>query len=166
MLISTSSLKLLPPCTFHGQSPALSAVPPAGSRHHLHPLQTPSPVRLPPILPVPALSPHTSAWQLPLSSSKYTFTLIFILYPFPRFFASEKRHSGEECRFSGEIYVLNVVGEILTLDASHCHALDNVLGKEKVYDDNREDRECNRYIHLTHIKLQEVCGTQLSDQDR
>lgn len=39
MLISTSSLKLLPPCTFHGQSPALSAVPPAGSRHHLHPLQ-------------------------------------------------------------------------------------------------------------------------------
>ena len=61
---------------------------------------------------------------------------------------------------------MNVVGEILTLDASHCHALDNVLGKEQVYDDNREDRECNRYIHLTHIKLQEVCGTQLSDQDR
>ena len=57
---------------------------------------------------------------------------------------------------------MNVAGEILTLDASHCHALDNVLGKEQVYDDNREDRECNRYIHLTHIKLQEVCGTQLS----
>ena len=75
-------------------------------------------------------------------------------------------NDGEECRFSGEIYVLNVAGEILTLDASHCHALDNVLGKEQVYDDNREDRECNRYIHLTHIKLQEVCGTQLSDQDR
>lgn len=86
--------------------------------------------------------------------------------PVSPFFASEKRHSGEECRFSGEIYVLNVAGEILTLDASHCHALDNVLGKEQVYDDNREDRECNRYIHLTHIKLQEVCGTQLSDQDR
>ena len=98
--------------------------------------------------------------------SKYIFTLLFILYPFPRFFASEKRHSGEECRFSGEIYVLNVACEILTLDASHCHALDNVLGKEQVYDDNREDGECNRYIHLTHIKLQEVCGTQLSDQDR
>ena len=83
------------------------------------------------------------------------------------FFASEKRHSGEECRFSGEIYVLNVAGlSKLTLDTSHCHAVDNVLGKEQVYDDNREDGERNRYIHLAHIKLQEVCGTQLSDQDR
>lgn len=98
--------------------------------------------------------------------SKYIFTLFFILYLFPRFFASEKRHSGEECRFSGEIYVLNVAGKILTLDASHCHALDNELGKDQVYHDNGEDGECDGHIHLTHIELQEVCGTQLGDQDR
>ena len=78
------------------------------------------------------------------------FTLLFILYPFPSFFASEKRHSGEECRFSGEIYVLNVAGELLTLDASHCHALDNVIGKEQVYDYTREASAGNRYIQLTH----------------
>lgn len=82
------------------------------------------------------------------------FTLIFILYPFPRFFASEKRHSGEECRFSGEIYVLNVAGEILALDTSHCHALDNELGKDQVYYDNGEDGECDGHIHLPHIELQ------------
>lgn len=62
---------------------------------------------------------------------------------------------------------MNVAGlNKLTLDASHCHALDNVLGKEQVYDDNREDGECNGHIHLAHIELQEVRGTQLSDQDR
>lgn len=61
---------------------------------------------------------------------------------------------------------MNVAGEILTLDTSHCHTLDNELGKDQVHYDNGEDGECDGHIHLTHIELQEVCGTQLGDQDR
>ena len=40
------------------------------------------------------------------------------------------------------------------------------FGKKDIYDDNRENREGDHHINLSHVKLQEVCTTELCDQYR
>ena len=49
----------------------------------------------------------------------------------------------------------------LSLDTSQCNTLNDMLGKNQIYNDNRQDRECNHHIYLAHIKLQPVCCTKL-----
>lgn len=54
----------------------------------------------------------------------------------------------------------------LSLDTTCGDATDDVLREDEVHDDDREDREGDHDIDLSHVELQEVCGTKLRDQDR
>ena len=53
-----------------------------------------------------------------------------------------------------------------TLHSTRRHTAYNVLGQDEIYNDDREDRKCDRRIHLAHVELQPVRCTKLCNQDR
>lgn len=54
----------------------------------------------------------------------------------------------------------------LTFDAAKGNAAHDKFRKQQINNDDRENRECDHHINLTHVKLQKVCASKLRDQDR
>ena len=72
------------------------------------------------------------------------------------------------CSFSfREVSMKKTILKIhLTFDTAEGNAAHDELGEQQIYHDDREDGECDHHIHLTHVKLQEVCASKLCDQNR